>query len=91
MNNDLKRVQLCVCVCVCVRSSFITVRKGTQKASDTDIRRGWKVPPLASLFKGSYMLFSDPLERLQFLKEEYCTMHVCSVASDSATPWTVAL
>ena len=77
MNNDLERLQLCMCVC----SSFITVQKGTQKASDTDIRRRLRVPP-SLVFSRPHILFSDPLERLQFLKEEYCTMPVFSVVSD---------
>ena len=47
----------CNCVlCVCVCSSFITVRKGTQKASDTAIRRGWKVPP-SLVFSRAHLYF----------------------------------
>ena len=76
---------VCVCVCVCVQQSFITVQKGTQRASDIDIRRGWRVPPLL-IFSRPHILFSDLVERLQFLKEKYCTVRVCSVVSDSATP-----
>ena len=35
-----------------VKQSFIKVRKGTKKASDTDIRRGMEnAPPLASVSK----------------------------------------
>ena len=35
-----------------VWQSFIKVRKGTKKASDTDIRRGMENAPLASVSKG---------------------------------------
>ena len=36
-----------------VQQSFIKVRKGTEKASDIDIRKGWRAPPaLDSLSKG---------------------------------------
>ena len=44
-------------------------------------KRRLRVPP-SLVFSRPHILFSDPLERLQFLKEEYCSMPVCSVVSD---------
>ena len=35
-------------------SSFIKVRKGTEKASDTDLRRGWRVPTSLVLARELY-------------------------------------
>jgi len=39
-------------------SSFIKVRKGTEKASDIDIRRGMESAPLTSLSKGVIYFFN---------------------------------
>ena len=43
-----------------VKQSFIKVRNGTEKTSDIDIRRGWRMPPLLVLAR-PYIHFSDPL------------------------------
>ena len=52
--------------------SFIKVRKGTEKASDIDIRRGTESTPLASLSKGViYFLISyykESKESLEVIK-----------------------
>ena len=53
-------------------SSFIKVRKGTEKASDIDIRRGMESAPLASVSKGViYFLvsyYNKSKECLKFVK-----------------------
>ena len=47
---------LLVCVCVCVLQSYTEVLKGTEKASDIDIKRGTESAPLASLQQGNDIL-----------------------------------
>ena len=42
----------------CVYQSFIKVRKGTENASDIDIKRGLESAPLASLSKGAIYFFN---------------------------------
>ena len=53
----------CVCVCLCA-AVLLQYEKEHRKLLTQTSEGGGKCPPLASLFKGSYMLFSDPLERL---------------------------
>ena len=55
-----------------VEQSFIKVSKGTEKASDIDIRRGTETAPLASVSKGvTYFLinyYNKSKECLKFVK-----------------------
>ena len=51
-----------------VKQSFIKVRNGTEKTSDIDIRRGWRMPPLLVLARKLYTLISYYNKSKEYLK-----------------------
>ena len=52
-----------------MQQSFIKIRKGTEKVSDTDIRRGPESAPLASLIKALYA-FTRPTPTTYILRQQ---------------------